>query len=304
MLYTPHVQAFLLVLNSVDKRPLRSLQDFVSVHTELEVAQQAFNMGVSELWYQLKPKKQIAILELILRELDSIREFDLSNPYDIEDNAAFSHLNSLMNKFHDMRIQYLCRAVTDEYVNNPVEEVPIEDVRSLLSFIRFDSHKEVYESAFYKYQELVGNVIAAKWIFDTDQREQAIEYWKENPDLAGSESIISPSPKLLPPLQWKGSGVELAALFVELEAKGYISLPNPVNYETSNWEKVCRGITSLFSLTSRRPNSVGEPWATLATYFKSKEYNRSTGEILYSKIEGARKKFSSIAPRNTTVDDS
>lgn len=304
MLYTPHVQAFLLVLNSVDKRPLKSLQDFIAVYEELETAQRVFNMGVSELWYQLKPKKQVAILELILKELDSVRGWDLSNPYQIEDDTQLMRFRELSDKFHNIRIQYWNRAVTDDYINNPVEEIPIEDARMLLSSIRFDSHKEVYENAFYKYQELAGRVIASKLIFDEYERELSIKHWQDNPELAKDESSTSPPPTALPPLQWKGSGVELAALFVELQAKGYINLPSSVNHETSNWERICRGITNLFSLTSRRPDSTGGPWATLATYFKSKEYVRGTGEVTYSKLEGARKKFSSIVPQNSTVGDS
>lgn len=304
MLYTPHVQAFLLVLNSVDKRPLKSIQDFITVYEELVTAQQIFNMGVSGLWYQLKPKKQISIIELILSELDSVRMFDFFNPFDIEDNTEAIDFSSLLNKFHNMHIHYSCRAITNEYINQPIEELSIEQARKLFSYVRFDAHKTVYENVFYKYLDLVGHVAASKWIFDENERKQSIKYWEENPEMAKIEATNSTASTVIPPLQWKGSGVELAALFVELEAKGYINLPSAVNYGGSNWEKICRGITNLFSLTSRRANSEGEPWATLATYFKSKEYVKSTGKILYTKIEGARKKFSNITPKNPDVGDS
>lgn len=307
MIYSPHVQSFYFALNDAREQRYKNLQDYVLAYSSLIKAQRSFKLGVGELWYSLKPKKQANTLELILSELDSFRIFDLTDPmHDISDNK-FENIKELPFLLHTTYQIYLDDGNFDNHFNKELLSKQLSNEKSsfLLDYIRFETYRDLYNDTHIKYINLVGIEIAAKWIFDTYERELAVKYLESNPRLVEQESYVSNNSKLtIPPLQWKGSMVELVALFVELQVKGYIDLPSPTNYDSPSWERICRGITDLFSLTTRRITSKGEPWTTLATYFKTKEYTRNSEEVAYGKIENARKKFTGILLRIMTLDGS
>jgi hypothetical protein len=133
----------------------------------------------------------------------------------------------------------------------------------------------------------------------TSDGNQRVSYIARLP--AVLEPNNSPIKEAEPALQWRGSVAELAALIVELAEKGYINLPGQTNSYGPTWEKVCRSITSLFELTTRRETSKGEAWETLATYFKTKELEFKTRRTVYPKLESSRAKFSQIEARTLAL---
>lgn len=142
---------------------------------------------------------------------------------------------------------------------------------------------------------------AQKWLSRAEETA-AIRKSKQPDSSKQSESPKSTpappqTPLILPPLEWKGTGVELAALFVELDAKGYIQLPGINNFDRTPWEKICRAIVGLFTITTQRKDSTGEPWYNFSRNFVSRAENEKTGELEYHKLHAARSKFKHMLPK-------
>ena len=134
-----------------------------------------------------------------------------------------------------------------------------------------------------------------------------IGFNSKNTNVQSTTSTSAPTETVpaisVPPFQWRGTGAELAALFVELDAKGYIQLPGPSNFDRTPWEKICRAILSLFSLSTQRKDSKGEPWYNFRTYFVSRAENERTGELEYHKLHESRSKFKHILPKTPGLND-
>lgn len=108
----------------------------------------------------------------------------------------------------------------------------------------------------------------------------------------------------LPSLLWNGKVSELLDLFVTLQDKGYIQLPNSGFSPGPTWEIICKNICSLFDISkARRADSKTEPWRTLETYFKSRSQDKITREMSYDKINYNKRKFEDIPPSIPTHDD-
>jgi hypothetical protein len=114
-----------------------------------------------------------------------------------------------------------------------------------------------------------------------------------------STANIRPSATDKAPLVWMGKGIELLDLFVSLQEKGFIRLPGTTVSPGPTVEAVCRAICGLFDLSEfRRPDSKGEPWQTLETYFKSRSIDRITKENRYDKLNYNKRKFDDIPPKS------
>lgn len=221
----------------------------------------AFRLRFGKSLYKLKPKRQISSLEQTLGELDSMRSYGrLADPEKIYEEDAYLRHIPIIDSFNENFTRYRNQKITN-YQNvesNLGLEVPVEHTELILQYLKHDTFRDIYLSTLNKFIDLAGAVAASRWIYDADAREPTRKYWADNPDLAYEEGISPALKREDPSLQWKGSAVELAALFVELQAKGYIDLPGPANFSTPKWETVCRNITGLFCLTTRRESSKGE----------------------------------------------
>lgn len=277
------------------------MQGCFEANLKMYKAKSEFISGVGGLWYHLKPKRQIEVLNLILSELDAMRQpfFILGDPQPLGDDNAMWEYDAWNSNYAQKFDRYKFREISREPYDYSEANTLItrEEYHKLKAFFTYFIFKELYEETWYKYLELAGESAASKWIFDTEDREISVKYWAENPELVGSKDISQTAKKELPPLQWKGTGVELAALFVELDAKGYIQLPGNNNFDRTPWERICRAIMDLFAVTTQRKDSKGEPWYNFSRNFVSRAENEKTGELEYHKLHAARSKFKHILPK-------
>ena len=301
MIYTPHVQALISDLVDIRNTSFGTMQGCFEANLKMYKAKSDFISGVGGLWYHLKPKRQIEVLDLILSELDAMREpfFILGDPQPLGDDNGMWEYDAWIFSYTQKFDSYKFRDTSTETYNYSEANALItrEEYHKLKNFFTYFIFRDLYEETWYKYLEIAGESAASKWIFDTEERESSVKYWAENSESSGIEAIIHRAKKEVPPLEWKGTGVELAALFVELDAKGYIQLPSTNNFDRTPWEKICRAIVGLFTVTTQRKCSTGEPWYNFSRNFVSRAENEKTGELEYHKLHAARSKFKHILPK-------
>lgn len=266
-MFTPDVQKLFKAILRVRETAFPTMKDGFEILLTFEKEKDNFLHNVSKLWYKLKPKKQIEILDLILSELDYIRQSPLTGLMR-EDVHEDSPEGKLMSEYWEGFCNYKYAISNKSIINIDSEvaqrEVPIEDRRILYPFILDWTFRELYEETWFKYYDVAGEAPAAQWIFDLDKRAAETERWVQEiqakPTPVGTDSkpsantpsltppaAISP-PTELPGLKWEKSVADIGELFYRLAKGGFINLREYREPNTGNLSALCRHICRLFQI--------------------------------------------------------
>jgi hypothetical protein len=167
--------------------------------------------------------------------------------------------------------------------------------------------ERIWDFTIKMYQRRSNQIVPERYLheyYSNARSPEAVE-WARRYHVQPAPSPLRAEEKSSAPLLWLGKGTELLDLFATLQEKGFIQLPNDNTVGGPTWEAVCRGICKLFDLSKfRRPDSTGEPWQTMNTYFKSRSFDKGTKEHRYDKINYDDRKFDSIPNPQLDLPDS